>query len=519
MQIKCPYCGTEYQIEDSEFGRFTTCEVCKKGFVAGTAPIAEDGKEELSASKSENASQMNDDAKMELKLRKTLNIKPERPVNSRLYGRVYSAEERVRMYEELKQKKVRRKMLKNVTESIIWLLVLVVLIGGYMAWIKHRANLEDEHLRASLAAEAESIRLAEERDRLAREQRERSMKEREEAEAKLRAEQERQRQEEEVLARERRENKERYEMFKLALRENNFALHSKSVTNNIEKTGNDLCYLFPSTTFPAPLYWVKYSPDGSAKASRIEHDGTCVEVNIDFMREKLEKCEYLVAKRDTVYFRSKRKSPNTGTLSKTKEFDPAIAFFGTLEDTLKWLQPSYDELTFDITFVPRKSGNKPIFVENVAFGCAYSLENVRDAIVNANPMTTSGSGNSFKYGKFKRTVKFWNGTMIKQGLDGVTYVPRMPPREPHNTYHYDYYNGNIIYRRRVGTNNTRERWSSLKVQAEREDAEEREFYERQHMKAQTARNQATSAAEREWMKKIDTIFNEGKIIYTIRKAK
>lgn len=31
----CPHCGTEYQIEASEFGRYVTCQSCKKGFVVG----------------------------------------------------------------------------------------------------------------------------------------------------------------------------------------------------------------------------------------------------------------------------------------------------------------------------------------------------------------------------------------------------------------------------------------------------------------------------------------------------
>ena len=35
MNIKCPHCGTEYDAEESEYGKFVKCEVCGKGFVAG----------------------------------------------------------------------------------------------------------------------------------------------------------------------------------------------------------------------------------------------------------------------------------------------------------------------------------------------------------------------------------------------------------------------------------------------------------------------------------------------------
>ena len=37
MDIKCPHCGTEYEIDKSEHGRFVDCPTCGKGFVVGTS--------------------------------------------------------------------------------------------------------------------------------------------------------------------------------------------------------------------------------------------------------------------------------------------------------------------------------------------------------------------------------------------------------------------------------------------------------------------------------------------------
>ena len=39
MNVRCPHCTTEYDAEESEYGRFVKCAVCGKGFVAGTSLI------------------------------------------------------------------------------------------------------------------------------------------------------------------------------------------------------------------------------------------------------------------------------------------------------------------------------------------------------------------------------------------------------------------------------------------------------------------------------------------------
>ena len=36
MNIKCPHCGTEYEVEQKDMYRYAQCEVCGKGFVIGT---------------------------------------------------------------------------------------------------------------------------------------------------------------------------------------------------------------------------------------------------------------------------------------------------------------------------------------------------------------------------------------------------------------------------------------------------------------------------------------------------
>ena len=49
MNIKCPHCGTEYEVEHEWYGQYTDCESCGKGFVVGASgkPRNNNGKAKL----------------------------------------------------------------------------------------------------------------------------------------------------------------------------------------------------------------------------------------------------------------------------------------------------------------------------------------------------------------------------------------------------------------------------------------------------------------------------------------
>ena len=232
--------------------------------------------------------------------------------------------------------------------------------------------------------------------------------------------------------------------------------------------------------------------------------------------------EYIVAKGDRVYFRSMRKSPWTGILNKTKDGDPAEAFFGSLAPAMKNLKASYEELTFDVFFTP-KDTDKRIFVENIEFGGAYSIEAVRDAIERAYPLRFGGAaaGSSSKMKKFKRTVKTWNGGLIKSGVDGITYVPVTPPAQ-RKVWHTSHLPGSIYghqTRTYSYTDQGYERWARLHSLAIQEDAEEKAFYEKQRRERAHRQENAQSEAEKKWHGKIERIFNGGTLTYNIRRAK
>ena len=457
---------------------------------------------------------------LEDKLRYTINPK-QTPHKSVPSGAISAAEERVKMYEDFKRKSARHKMLRNLVETVMLLMLLTTIVGLCLWWQSNRNRVAAEAAKI----EAERLRLESERDRIEREKREKDRLEREAERKRQQEEREKQlqamREAREQADRETRENRERYAMFMLALRENNFNIFTKAVTNEIDKTGGELCYLLPSQETSVPLYHVIYDTNGTHRVLRLEETGVVSEMSGELFDQMAGGSDHLVAKGDTVYFKSRRKSPATGVLHISKPGDPAETFFGMLFPTLKQIKPTYDELTFDILFTPPKA-QKPILVENLPFGCAWSPENVREAVENATPPDRgfSPSTSSSKQSKFKRTVKLWEGTSIKRGLDGVTYVPSAPPVERHHVRYYNHL-PNTIYSSRHYSYRTGdyERWSALHNQALQEDAAEAEFNERRKEEEAHKTRAKLSAAEEKWQKKIDGIMSKGVLSYRIRKAK
>jgi hypothetical protein len=255
----------------------------------------------------------------------------------------------------------------------------------------------------------------------------------------------------------------------------------------------------------------------------MEDSGETEEVRPEALDEKINRLEYLVAKNDMVYFKSLSDTPATGLLNMANESDPAEAFFRTLSPVVNNIKPTYDELTFDIFFLP-KGSSKRIFVENIPFGGSWSRQNVRDAVEKNTTIKSSsystGATNK-KTRKFKRTVKIYNGAMIKQGIDGITYVPMTPPPERLRTTYSSTLPNSIYhsYTTRTRIDNSRERWSALYEKAKQEDAAEAAYYEQLRQDKAERRNTALAADEQRWRDKVEDVLRNGALSYRIRKAK
>lgn len=501
MSITCPHCGTEYEVGKDEMYRYVKCGVCGRGFVAG-------------ASNSRSA-QQSIDLHAQAVMRKLQMDSDERSEAER---KANAVQQKARMESAIKM-------------SMMLFVLVACMVGGvwwHMKMQDEKRTRKAEILRQRQEAEAQEAERREKEEAARKQEKE----EREAALARKRAEQEqlekeqsRQRQEareaRERAERELREGKERYHLYMMALKENEFDMFAMSVTNDLNRSGGELCYLLPSATLPTPIYHVIYETNGMKRVFRMYDNGEKEEVGFETFQKQIDGTDYLVAKDGKVHFRSTRKNPSTGLLPMANETDPAETFFGALVPALKELRPTYDELTFDIFFTPRESAKK-IFVENLPFGCFWSRRNVREAIEKNTPIR---NGNSYSGGsrtkKFKRTVKLWNGMHIKRGVGGVTYVPMTPPPIRYGrTYCTPV--PNCIYRSRTYYDRNSynyEHWSALHAKALQEDAEEAAFYDRQRWEQEDRRNSARTADEQRWQEKVEDILRNGTLSYKIRKAK
>ena len=447
-----------------------------------------------------------------LRLRRILteNAPPE-PVGNH----VKTVEERVKAYEDMKHKMWRRRIFGKVVDVVIMLLALLAIWYVYMIWRSHtQAELDKERARldADVARQAEI-------DRLRAEEREKARKENEERREKIRQEKLREENERKQAMQSKKDAIELYGAMIYALRENDFDIFGRNVTNDLAGSGIVLCYLLPTDDHNLPVYCAEYSKnETSPRIMRLMPNGEKTDIDTDVFTKMLANKDYLVAKEGKVYFKSRRKNPKTGNLSKTRNGDPSEQFFGSLATTLQQLKPTYDELTYDIVFTP-KDGSKKIVVENLEFGCSYHIEKVKNAIATEYAAQAISSG-TLKLAKYKRTTKLYNGSMIKRGVDGITYVPRTQPagRLYGTTVCHGHLPGyRTIYRSRARFYNESDNWSSLYAQAQREEEEEKAFYEAQKRDFLENKQRKQTKAEQEWAKKLNRIFEDGSLTYSIRK--
>ena len=123
---------------------------------------------------------------------------------------------------------------------------------------------------------------------------------------------------------------------------------------------------------------------------------------------------------------------------------------------------------------------------------------------------SSGSRNGKR---FKRTVVLWDGAVIKKGIDGVTFVPRVAPSAASAASRYSsrrgtgwYYYDNDYAKASAKAEHTRAHWQALYDEAVRQEEQEREHNERM-AQARAGKD------EREYARRIDRIIDDGALYF------
>ena len=450
------------------------------------------------------------------------------------HRKIRMAEEHVRSFEDLKDKERRRKQIGKITNAVV-LLLLVIGIFGFVFWIRHRKEMRHQ---AELARQAEQIRLDAQRAEQEREERARREAEEKERQAKRLAEENQRKEKREAEEKERQEKRLAEEEKTRAERvaKENAILAEKALYKEAVALFRDGAYAFadalPKDKTPgkcaAEFFCIrpflengeiivfKSTEQGVASACRLDGNGVRTPIEAEGFLASLEGKDSLIATDGKVYFRSKRKKPHVGQIRKDAVADLMGEFFGDVAEEVRRLGIVPDNLSFEVVFIPQGS-KKIIISEVVEAGVPYSLEKIRDAVEEAFPMkekkSSSGAG---KRKRFKRTVVLWDGALIKKGIDGVTFVPRVAPSAASAANRYRanrvngwYYDSDEWARAQARADQTRAHWQALYDEAVRQEELARGHDEKQ---AEERRARA-GKDEREYAKRIDRIIDEGTLYF------
>lgn len=547
MNIRCAICGEEIVIEgDLSDGQHVLCPYCggKSQFSRPTRIELPTGARQRSdvARKQPDAAAVPTetpaaDIPQERKPLRVIRKKPEsaegqNSVEAQMASRrLHMAEENVRFYEEMKDIENRRK-LREKFGSILMLLA-VVLCGVSVYWyIGHRKE-QQRQSEIAFAEEKARIEAEQRQKKLMQEEAERAEREKRLAEEKLRKEraraeaaqeEERRRAEATKAANDLMEAKVLYRKACALFADGEFGFMKALPDDAIPgKAVGEYYYLLPFLE-NGEIVVCRSTAAGIESVCRLDGNGKRTPLDIDTFQAMLQGKDYLLAFGEKVYFQSKRKKFHVGQIPKTEVIDLTQEFFGDIAPEVKRLDLDPDELRFEIVFVSKET-KKVIVADTVEYGARYSLEKVREALEDAFPMRKSSSSiDRGKTKKFKRTVVFWDGAHVKDGIDGVTYVPKVEPAPEARTSVYGYgwhwSNESRLAEKRHNRNaRNHARWQALYEEAKKQEEAEMRYYEEQANEKARRQQSALSQAEQEYAARIDRIYAAGTLYFRAKVEK
>lgn len=327
-------------------------------------------------------------------------------------------------------------------------------------------SVDEEAARRQKAAEEEAARRQkaqeEEERRQAERQRERERKEKERAEA--RAE----------LARKAEAERKARESYRAAQdafsgKPSHFAESaSKDKIDDPRRANENARFWAIDKTFAEQgcIYEIATGTQGVASVGLRMMDGRLQDVAVDEFVPRLDKGVWAISNGEVVWLFGTGKQIRTVAIPKgDAEVYPMGDELGELDVAMETLQIQTPDVRYRLSLKPRNGGEAislGIIQGRDRLSLRRTREEVKGEIVERQARTRLASLRKPKLKKFKQTVVFYDGDIIKKGIDGVTRIPRTFKYLGTSRYD-DYIHISDVKRR------TREKWERMRDEAERQE--------------------------------------------------
>ncbi len=211
------------------------------------------------------------------------------------------------------------------------------------------------------------------------------------------------------------------------------------------------------------IYEIATGTQGVASVGLRMTDGRLQDVAVDEFVSRLDEGVWAISNGEVVWLFGTGKQIRTVAIPKgNAEVYPMGDELGELDVAMETLQIQMPDVRYRLSLKSRTGGEDiPLGIIQGwdRFSLRRAREEVKDAIAERQSRTRSASLSKPKLKKFKPTVVFYDGDIIKKGVDGVTRVPKTFKYLGTERYD-DYIHVSDIKRR------AREKWKLMRDEAE-----------------------------------------------------
>ena len=214
------------------------------------------------------------------------------------------------------------------------------------------------------------------------------------------------------------------------------------------------------------IYEIATGTQGVASVGLRMMDGRLQDVAVDEFVPRLDKGVWAISNGEVVWLFGTGKQIRTVAIPKgNAEVYPMGDELGELDVAMETLQIQTPDVRYRLSLKPRNGGEAislGIIQGRDRLSLRRTREEVKGEIVERQARTRLASLRKPKLKKFKQTVVFYDGDIIKKGIDGVTRIPRTFKYLGTSRYD-DYIHISDVKRR------TREKWERMRDEAERQE--------------------------------------------------